>query len=532
MPPLDPRTTVDRILSASTLGECLALALAHLESEWEEIPYQARFRRTAHEDFRALYKPLEEILAREVEVVGDLKGALQGWLEILIEEGAKANLLWLLAYVAGADERLQPFSEVSDLRSMLQGRHSLEPWHVNLYLWDGPPSFLEALHDRVRERLEEKEGLMPLGFYRPRLQDQLFSLRFAASPFAGREVRFEEPLSYLTRQQFEDRWSEENPCLRLGLFSIRRPGEKPFVTHFVDTRELAKSIRGFRATSIEPTAEYLSRLEHILDVSSHPEHGVDILVLPELSINGEGLNLLQRQLGELAGRADRQTPLLTVAGSFHFEQEPGIWRNLCTVLDHRGHLAWTQAKAIPYPAFGAFSGTPESAGPTQVSIEDIEPSRELSIVPSPLGWLAVAICSDLVPFSTGGPTPLLFLPVDWVFVPSMSGVTDPFLEVGRELARTGKIFCFANAASALKPQDSPQALPERPPGVLRTLTPSVAAFINLPSMRPCGLWFDTIAKSPPGKPGATVAIEDDGSWEGLVLDLQDLRVVDASMTEG
>ena len=391
--------------------------------------------------------------------------------------------------MVGADETLQSFGEVAGLTSTLQGKHELESFGLTLWTWEAPPWFLRDLHERLGEQKGPGKGLMSSRFYRPRLQDLLTSIRFAYSPFSNREVRFAELLSSSTRSKFAERQEgkDDDLCLRLGLFSLRGP----FETAFFHNRALAVGIHGFLAASFGPKEPYFARLKQILEVASDPERGVDLLVLPELSVDEEALEWLKSRLGQLAERSDRRAPLLTVAGSFHFQSEGGAWLNLCTVLDHTGRVAWTQAKNIPYPYRGIFKGAPKSAQKTDISVEDIEPAQDLWLVPSPLGWLAVAICSDLVPFSTGGPSALLSLPVDWVFVPSMSAVTDPFLEVGRELARTGKIVCFANAASAVPPPNprSP-APPERPPGILKMSMPAVSAFINLPSLRACGLWFD------------------------------------------
>jgi predicted amidohydrolase len=225
--------------------------------------------------------------------------------------------------------------------------------------------------------------------------------------------------------------------------------------------------------------------------------------------------------------------LLTVAGSFHFRHgdDEDRWSNLCTVLDHTGRTLWRQQKRIPFPFQGPvpewLRGCPPGLGPDESYHEDIEPGRSVVLARSPLGWLAVAICSDLVPFSTGEVSRLSRLPLDWVLIPSMSTTTEQFLEVARELARAGKIVCFANAVQAREREGEG----DRPPEFLdqQFWRSDLAAFVQSPVSHAFGLWFDR--PDPPAGArykGASIAIPEEGVWEGLTIDLLD--VLDAYLT--
>ena len=101
----------------------------------------------------------------------------------------------------------------------------------------------------------------------------------------------------------------------------------------------------------------------------------------------------------------------------------------------------------------------------------------------------------------------------------MSNRTGPFLEVGRELSRAGKIVCFANAASAVKPR-RPPAKPsgDGPLRVVETEDPPLAAFVQLPGIRPLGLWSPSLPACPVG---TSIGIYDI-PWDGLVFDLLEL----------
>lgn len=527
-----PAKTLELMLSQKRLSARLAIAIAHLEENWSDLPYGVQLARSRDGALALKRKTLRAALQNEDLSSTPLRfdkinGRSEDWLRALREP----DLLDLLAYVVEVDRALQPDLAVPNRLKILRSHHTL-PAELGKEIWifEGPPSLSSELREVLEERQQKaaKKRLTPLPLYTPRLADWLTCVRYSRD-----RIEWTETPPYL-QARIDEIWGEDSPKadgleIRIGLFSLRGR----FAAGFHYTRILAEKKHGFRAQGIQPPDEYMDRLDRVIDEASDPDRGVHILLLPELLMDTAGQERLSERLAELASRNDRRPPLLTVAGSFHVRNEER-WANLCTVLDNTGRVLWRQQKRIPFPYQGKvppwLQDYPDGLGPDESYHEDIEPGRSTVLAHFPLGWLAVAICADLVPATTGGSAYMARMPADWILVPSMSSATEQFLEAARDLARAGKFVCFANVDPRAKPQDAATS-PPRPPRFLdETLWRSdLAAFLQTPVTRAFGLWYD--APEPPNgtMPGsARIAIPENGSWEGLVVDL--MGVVDAYLT--
>lgn len=523
------------MLNQRRLSARLALAIAHLDQSWEDLRYQVRFRGSEDPKLMkariALRQSLQtEDLASPPLRLDKVNQRSEAWLRSAVD----ADLLTLLAYVVEIDSALQPDAAIPGRLRVLRSRHEVPPeLGGEIWIVEGPPRLSGELRDALEDRRQKagRRGLTPLELYEPRLADWLTCVRYSRAP-----VEWVDPPPHV-QARFDEVWNEdtrasENLEIRIGLFSLRGR----FTTGFQYTRRLAQQKHGFRAVSVGPREEYLARLDQVLEEASHPERGVHILLLPELTVDATGRERLADQLAAMASRAERRPPLLTVAGSFHFRQsdDEDRWSNLCTVLDHTGRTLWRQQKRVPFPFQGPapawLRNCPPDLGPDESYHEDVEPGRSVVLARSPLGWLAVAICSDLVPSSTGEVSRWAQLPADWILIPSMSGTTEQFLEASRELARAGKIVCFANRPFEGERQQ-PTDPGNRPPEFLdqRFWRSDLAAFVQSPVSHAFGIWFDR-----PDSPAearfesARIAFSEDRTWEGLIVDL--MGVVDAYLT--
>ena len=522
-----PAQTVELMLKQKRLSARLALAIAHLDRRWNDLPFEIRLRGSYDPGLKqkrdALRKSLQcEDLSTTPLRIDKINERSESWLR----SDARADLLDLLAYVVEVDLALLPDLAVPGRLRVLRAKHALPPeLGEEIWTFEGPPPFSANLRDALDERRKKagKKRLTALSLYVPRLADWLTCLRYSRDRIECTDA------SPLLQARFDEVWgasSWEAPDLeiRIGMFSLRGP----FATAFQYTRPLAQQKHGFRALGVEPAEEYLKRLDQVIEEASHPKHGVHILLLPELIVDRAGRERLSERLAAMSAGTGLKPPLLTVAGSFHVERG-SAWCNVCSVLDHTGRVLWDQSKRIPFPYQGSpaswLRDCPQGLGPEESYHEDIEPGGCTVLARSPLGWLAVAICSDLVPASTGGTSAMAQLPADWVLIPSMSITTDQFLEAARDLARAGKIVCFAN----VDPKSNGGGVEKRPPEFLdRNLWRSdLAAFVQTPVSHAFGLWFDG-PDAPATAGNARIAISERDTWEGLVIDL--MSVVDAYLT--
>lgn len=191
------------------------------------------------------------------------------------------------------------------------------------------------------------------------------------------------------------------------------------------------------------------------------EKGVDILVLPELSIDEELLIFLKKWLKlNNGGRISSGKPglLMVVGGSFHVECETGERFNTSTILNHSGDILWTQDKIMRFsfdksdiqkkPELPTLLNTSPSGGS-----EHISQTNTICCVDTPVGRISVCICIDFFHedlFEAYRQTKAnIFL------VPAMTPQVDKFLQASKEFARKNLAASFiSNSGFAAKKEKS------------------------------------------------------------------------------
>lgn len=207
------------------------------------------------------------------------------------------------------------------------------------------------------------------------------------------------------------------------------------------------------------------------------EHEIDMVVMPELSMDDHAARVVQGALGE------HDFPCAIVPGSFHIDCDQGR-RNRAPVLDQDGSLLWNhdkcgafriQGKQVRDMAEKSTSGLPglfsgrmptDEEGNTNF-IEDIQHGCEVQLFDTPLGRIAVLICADALDPSAGYQSLVQAASIDHLLCISMSNQTSPFLRWAEDLRRVGTAVLFVNAGCLLSrlPPDDPEC---------------VAAFASLP----------------------------------------------------
>lgn len=206
------------------------------------------------------------------------------------------------------------------------------------------------------------------------------------------------------------------------------------------------------------------------------DHEVDILVLPELTIDTPALTRLQRGLGE------ETFPRAVVAGSFHIAHGETL-RNRAPVLgqdgrelwshDKRGHFKVTgrQLRALSRASDsgepGLFLDTlPADHGASEECLEGIHHGDTLQIFDAPIGRVAVLICADALDPRAGYRGLVEEASIDLLLIIGMSAKTADFLRWAEDLRRLRTAVLFVNAGCLLQrlnPDD-----------------PEVVAFMSLP----------------------------------------------------
>jgi predicted amidohydrolase len=195
--------------------------------------------------------------------------------------------------------------------------------------------------------------------------------------------------------------------------------------------------------NIEEAQKYL--IDKVLKPCLQKE--VDLLVLPELSVDEGLLNFLKNWL-KLNNRerisSGKAGLLLVVAGSFHFEIEGDKRFNVSTVLDHTGSVLWTQNKIKRFsfdksdiqknPQLPILLETSPAGG-----YEGIEETGTICCADTPLGRIAVCICIDF--FHKEHMETYRQAGINLFLVPAMSPQVIRFLE-------TAALFCGDNLAAS------------------------------------------------------------------------------------
>jgi len=163
----------------------------------------------------------------------------------------------------------------------------------------------------------------------------------------------------------------------------------------------------------------------------------DVVVFPELTITPTTLSSIQRELQSLAVATPGSAPCMVVGGSFHIPDGKMI-RNRSVVLDGAGKSVWTHDKLTQV----------ELTGP--MIQEGNRPGDILTLIPTPIGTHAIAICLDLAQAATSNETALKRVPVRWLWVPSMSASVSAHLAQSRTLCVQRLItVCCANQSQAI-----------------------------------------------------------------------------------
>lgn len=254
---------------------------------------------------------------------------------------------------------------------------------------------------------------------------------------------------------------------------------------------------------------------------------VDLVVLPELTVDAAGLDALRAALP-----SPGPWPLAVVAGSFHVPAEDGT-RNLAPVLDEVGGQVWAHAKrgffrvrAGHARAMGDATGRPGLfVGPLSADLRDddelaeaIVPGSSLQVLDTTAGRVALLVCADLVDHAAELDRAVAEAGVDLLVVVAMSPRLRPFLTTTETLRRGGCAVLFVNAGCILPWTRAPD---------------DVAAFVGLPLRRArlpvclrwrpgagledCGDGVDQEDATPLLPDGDALALLPEG--RGLVVDL-------------
>jgi predicted amidohydrolase len=184
-----------------------------------------------------------------------------------------------------------------------------------------------------------------------------------------------------------------------------------------------------------------SLLERCLD------EGINILVLPELTIDESLLDSLKKWL--LENNREKVSSgkgglIMVVAGSFHVHDKDDI-RNVSTVLNHRGDVLWTQDKHQVFSVTGEdIHKKPEIKGLLKISnaggYEKIKPADRFLAVDTPIGRICVCICLDF--FHPDNLEAFRHSGINLFFVPAMSPSNRQFRDTSQTLGRNNLASSF------------------------------------------------------------------------------------------
>jgi hypothetical protein len=266
--------------------------------------------------------------------------------------------------------------------------------------------------------------------------------------------------------------------LRVGLSALTGACR----TTFEGTRPLGRGIYGFRGASVAPPEVAAAELREC--VAWAAEHGVHVLIFPELAIDAEGRDILRGAIQESPGEI-----CFVVPGSFHGESERDASRYanaapLWAVIGRRVETIGVEEKAEPLTTSaarvgGAVQEAARSAGCSTVR-EDIRPDGRVRLVSTPIGILAVVICRDGLTEAAEGAfgdvSVRAFRAADHVLLISMNGSPSAWFWSRAELiARQFEAATFyVNADHVITPQTAATVdlafwrLPYRPASLVTT----------------------------------------------------------------
>ena len=200
-------------------------------------------------------------------------------------------------------------------------------------------------------------------------------------------------------------------------------------------------------------------VEKILEPCLNKE--VDILVLPELSIDSDLLFFLKEWL-KLNNRervsSGKSGLLMVVAGSFHFGGKTDGRYNTSTILDHTGNVLWTQNKLKRFsfnkkdlrknPGLRMLLRTSEAGG-----YENIDETDTVYCADTPVGRISVCICLDF--FHKNHIEGFRKAGINVFLVPAMTPQNIRFLEIAGTAAEDNLAASFfSNSGYAAKKEKS------------------------------------------------------------------------------
>jgi predicted amidohydrolase len=164
---------------------------------------------------------------------------------------------------------------------------------------------------------------------------------------------------------------------------------------------------GERATAICDGSERGSKLWAAIEAAERD--GFDVLVAPELTVTPAARRWITRQLrwrGDVPGEPPAANPLALVApGSFH-EQVGARFVHRAILLDGAGNAVLEHHKLVPFGTLASF-------------VEDIHPGDSVTLLITPIGTVAIAICKDFCDDHVGAIWH--HLQPEWLLVPAYGG---------------------------------------------------------------------------------------------------------------
>jgi predicted amidohydrolase len=318
----------------------------------------------------------------------------------------------------------------------------------------------------------------PVEVMRPVMQSRLRALRYFVLD-GGSRARVDR-LPELAEVEMQSLANAAS--LRVGLFPLHGYHALFELVDEVQSHTLGTTVHGYRAHSIihhggtfrrflrcghprDPRhyESYIQQLRAVVDTARKLR--IDIIVLPELTVDGNGLQCLRERL---RSAADTQHPSLIFAGSWHLDRN-GRYVNECAILGRDGYdILRPQQKSNHYAfqprrlfrgVLRRFAGRTFAAGISGADTvgaewlshwyaENISLAATHQIIPTPFGVFAVGICADVLPTASTSPfAQVCALPVDWLVVPSYNPVGDAtdFMARAKDFARTNGIFLYVNA---------------------------------------------------------------------------------------
>lgn len=502
--------------------DVVGMAVGYLSSKWPLLP-------NALKD-HGLSESAANLLVEDFTSAAAMVHALVSWLR-----AQPASDESILDFVLAFDQALARMSD-SDLLADFDA-------HVahGVQMWRGKRGMLFSIDPESTRKTTSQ----PNETYTPTLSSRLSYLRFLATKDGLPPVKVEvlaADIAIHFLRLFDD--GTLSKPLRVGLFSLR--GQFMPSIHYTHS---VQDWHGFRVGDIK-AGGYEAAVRDVVRAASDPERGAHILILPEFMITAAGRDIVKNALVEAASDRRLRPPLLTIAGSCHmaFGKDFG---NSCQVYsfddDPRREPLWEQWKRERYgtqwltsTARERIEGFPPVED-EQVNLrEDIEANGPTKIIRTPVGTIAIAICSDLMPENPGAPGSYLAgVPVDCLVVPAFSDRTEPFKQRAYWLTRNLTATFFVNAWPAVEMAERrkkpPQPNDEQLPPAQGQPDPNervLASFVTTPwSGYPIEFWKDPQGRYVSTHQAFWLAIHVGDIADGLIVEVSRLLgSLDADLT--